>query len=268
MFAVSFFVAPFSRIAKHRQILYRTTLVEMKSAYAGSLFGLFWYVLGPVLLFAVYALVYAVIFRIRPAGMLVEEYVLYVFSGLVPFLSFSAALTAGSSSLITNKQALLNTVFPSELIPVRSVVVASASLLPGIIILLLGDIAFSRPSLYFSGVIVTAVLQVLFVIGLSWILSLATLLIRDIQQMLSYIVMLLLIISPIAYTPEMIPSHLKAMMYLNPLYYFVINYQSFVILNQAPPLYVLVMGAVMSVAVFCGGYLMYQKAKQVFYEFA
>src|SRR5262245_31507893 len=74
---------PFEFTARHRTILYTTTLVEIRATYAGSVFGAIWLMLGPLLMLGVYAMTYAVIFRVRPADMTVTEYVLYVFCGIV-----------------------------------------------------------------------------------------------------------------------------------------------------------------------------------------
>ena len=265
---MNFFTAPFAMIARYRTILWRTTYNELRSTYAGSALGMAWVVLGPMLLLSVYALVYAVIFRVRPTDMTVAEYILYVFSGLVPFITFATAMTQGALSLPANKQVLLNTVFPAELVPLRSVLVASAGLPAGIVVLFFGDLLFSRLSATFLLVPFVILFQLMFLVGLSWVLSLATLLIRDIQQVLIYVTMLLLVVTPIAYTPDMIPPQLKILMYGNPLFYYVTSYQSLILLNRLPPLDVVIVGITMSVVMFGLGFRMCQRAKQVFYDFA
>ena len=263
-----FIASPFQLIARHHQILWRTTMVEVRSVYAGSVLGMFWILLGPVLLLSLYTLVFAVIFRVRPVDMTVSEYVLYVFCGLVPFLAFSMSLTAGALSLSSHKQVLLNTVFPAELIPLRSVLVASVGLPVGTLILAGGDAIFSSLSVTWLLVPVVMVLQLMFVVGICWILSLVALLVRDIQHVLYYVTMMLLIITPIAYTPDMIPPKLKLLMYGNPLFYFVTSYQSLIILNEVPPLHIIAITIPLSLASLCIGYMAFRRAKQVFYDFA
>ena len=63
---IDFFTAPFKLIFSNAYLLGRTTLVELKTQYAGSLFGMFWIVLGPILLLSIYTAIYAFIFRVRP----------------------------------------------------------------------------------------------------------------------------------------------------------------------------------------------------------
>lgn len=70
--------------------------------------------------------------------------------------------------------------------------------------------------------------------GIVWLLSLAALVVRDIQHFIQYAVMMLAVITPIAYTPTMVPGSLQVLIYVNPLSYFVISMQYLMILNRLP----------------------------------
>ena len=70
----------------------------------------------------IYGMLYSVIFQIRVPGLTEIEYVVLVFSGLVPLMAFSETLNGALSSLSSNKSLLLNTVFPAELIPLRAAI--------------------------------------------------------------------------------------------------------------------------------------------------
>jgi lipopolysaccharide transport system permease protein len=183
-------------------------------------------------------------------------------------MAFSSALSSGAISLSNNRQYLLNTVFPAELLPVRSLLVASASLPVGIGLVFVADMIFSTPSWTLLLVPVVLLAQVLFTCGIVWVLSLLTLVIHDIQHGLQYVTIVLLIITPIGYTPDMIPSNFKILMYGNPLFYFVTSYQNLIIFHQLPPLYVVITGLLMNLAVFLSGYWIFQHAKMTFYEYA
>ena len=97
---------------------------DVRQRYVGSVFGSLWAVLYPLLQLSIYAGLYTIIFRVRPPGLTEYDYVVLVFSGLVPLMAFNEALLAATSSLSTNKNLLLNTVFPADLIPLRAAVAA------------------------------------------------------------------------------------------------------------------------------------------------
>lgn len=259
---------PFEFTARHRTILYTTTLVEIRATYAGSVFGAIWLMLGPLLMLGVYAMTYAVIFRVRPADMTVTEYVLYVFCGIVPFLAFSSGLSSGAMSLVANRGLLLNTIFPVELIPLRTVLVGAIALPTGLVVLLFGDLIFGSLSWTWLLMPVVMVLEIMFLAGACWILSLVALLFRDLGQLISYIVTMLMVIAPIAYTPSMMPPQLAILIYINPASYFVISTQSLIILDQLPPWKISIVMVSISVGLFIAGYHVYRRAKGAFYDFA
>lgn len=261
-------LAPFLAIVRHRSILARTTWVEIKSTYAGSVLGVIWVIVGPLLMLSVYALTYAVIFKVRVPTMTTAEYVLYVFCGIVPFLAFAQSLSAGTLSLSSNRAVMLNTVFPAEMIPLRSVLVGSASMVTGTAILLVGDVTLSEPSWTFALIPAVMLVQLLFTTGVCWLLSLAALLVRDLAQLIYFITMMLLILTPIAYTPDMVPDAMKGLMLFNPLYYFVISFQYLIILDRLPPPDVFAVGCAFSLTIFALGYSTFHRSKQVFYDFA
>lgn len=266
--ALSPLLAPFLAVWRHRVILYRTTCSEIRTLYAGSLLGSSWIVLGQLLMLCIYGVTYVYIFKVKPAELDVQEYVLYVFCGLVSFLPFSGAITSGTLSLVSNRAVLMNTVFPAELIPFRSVLVASVGLPVGVCLLCFIDL-LSGTLTWVALVAVFAILmQILFVSGITWVLSLVALVFRDLQHMIYYGVTMLMVITPIAYTPDMVPAKLKLLMWFNPASYFVITLQHVIILNEPPPIHILLLMTVISISVFSLGYLLCRRAKSAFYDYA
>jgi lipopolysaccharide transport system permease protein len=265
---VRFLIRPFDTIYRHRILLLRSVLIEMRHRHAGSIIGVVWIALAPLLLLALYAVVYLVIFRIRPLEMTSAEYVLRMSCGLMPVLGFSEALAAGTTSLSLNKQVLLNTVFPPEMIPLRAVIAGSASSLIGLGIVLVGATVLHGPAFSFLVVPIAFLCQVMLVAGLAWILSLANLVLRDVQQLLGFLTVALLVASPIAYTPAMLPPRLSAFVYCNPLSYFVIAYQSLIGDGILPEAVVSCGVVLLSLFALTLGFEVFRRAKQVFLDYA
>src|SRR5467141_3590678 len=136
-------------LLRYRRILYATTLVEIRSRYIGTAFGLSWAILYPFLFLGLYASVYALILQVRLEQHTPFEYVLLIFSGLIPFIGFSEVLSGSANSVVSNKHLIKNTMFPIELVPVRSVIASSLSMTVGLVGLLLalwskGDFHFTQ----------------------------------------------------------------------------------------------------------------------------
>ncbi len=265
---MDFLIRPFASIWRHRRLLLRSVTMEMRHRYAGSLMGVLWIVLAPLLLLGLYALVYAVIFRVRPLDMTTADYVLRISSGLMPLLGFSEALAAGTTSLSLNKQVLLNTVFPAELVPLRAVIAGSASSVAGLLMVLIGAAILHGPSFSFLAVPLVFFCQLMLVAGVAWILSLANLVLRDIQQMLSFLTIVLLVGSPVAYTPAMLPPSLSPLIYCNPLSYFVIAFQNVIAEGVLPQPAVLTGLPLLGLLALTLGFAVFRRAKQVFLDYA
>src|SRR5262249_44908314 len=154
-----------------------------------------------------------------------------------------------------------------DLLPLRSVITASVSLPVGLIIVLLADTWFGEASVMSLMILPIMVMQIMFLSGIAWVLSLLTLVMRDIQQILQYVTIMLLIVTPIAYTPDMIPEKMQLFVYLNPLYYFTAGFQYVLSYDSLPPFIVMAGMIVLSLGSFCGGYWAFQKAKTKFYDY-
>ncbi|MFO1149365.1 MAG: ABC transporter permease [Alsobacter sp.] len=265
---MEFFFAPWQLIARHRSILATTTMIELRSTYAGSVLGMAWVVIAPLLLLAIYSLTYTLIFQIRLPGLTTTDYVMHVSAGLIAFLAFAGALASGSTSVVRNKQILTSTVFPPELLPVRSVLVTLPPLLVGGLVIALGALAYGSTGWAVLALPAVVVLQVMFTCGIVWVLALVTLVLRDVQHIIQYVVIILLIVTPIGYVLDMVPGRLILLTYLNPLAYFVLSYQEILVRGALPGFWPAAAMVLASIVSFCGGHWIFQKAKLAFYDYA
>jgi len=251
---------------KHQDILWATTRNEIKSRYAGTTFGLLWAVIYPVLFLGMYALVYMMIFKVRLGMLSPADYVLLIFAGLIPFLGFAEALGAGVTSVVGNKSLIKNTLFPIELIPVKSVLASSITMIVGLVLLLV--VLWAKGEVHITQLAVPFIflLQIMFTIGLIWLLSAMNVFFQDLGQITSVVILLLMLISPIAYTQDMIPANMMPIMYPNPLYYLIMLYRDCIVSGTVPINLLLIFSA-MSMAIFSLAYALFSRLKKVFPDF-
>lgn len=221
-------------IYSHRLILLATVYRDIRVRYAGSLLGLGWLLAYPLLLLGTYAAVYLCIFKVRLGLFEADEYVVLIFCGLIPFLGFSEALVSGVTSISGNANLVRNTLFPVELLPVKAVLTSQCTQLAGLSMLLVVLAVMGKLGLPFLLILPIWLCQVSFSIGLGWILGSLNIFVRDLQTIAGVAVMLLMMLSPIAYTPEMVPNALRPLLALNPLAHFIAAYQKCLMLNTVP----------------------------------
>ena len=116
-----------ARLARHRDLLGTLTRRELVARYRGSVLGFLWSFVQPLLLLAVYSVVFGYIFAPRVAG--AEPYPLFLVCGLFPWIWFSTSLAEGTMALVANSGLIRRSVFPLELLPVVPVLSNLAQLL-------------------------------------------------------------------------------------------------------------------------------------------
>ena len=95
-----------------------TSLVhrDLRGRYKGSVLGFFWTFLNPLLQLIVYTLVFSVIMR---AG--IEDYYLFLFVALVPWVYFSTSVVGGAGCIIGQQNLVNKIYFPREVLPISHV---------------------------------------------------------------------------------------------------------------------------------------------------
>jgi len=259
---------PLIMILAYRTPLWRTTVSEVRQRYAGSAMGLFWVALAPALLLALYACVFIYIYKTVPEGMETTTYLVQLFAGLLPFLAFSDALLNGSGAVLSNRAVLLNTVYPAELVTLRAVLSGHAVAALGLVLVAGLALATGHPLRGLLLLPFVLVLQIMFTCGVAWPLSLANLVLRDVQQILTFLCTALMIVSPIAYSPDSAPGPLKLLVYLNPVSYFVLTSQSLMVTGSLPPLKIVLVMTALSLGAFFLGFRLFQKGKLAFWDYA
>ena len=260
---MNFFLNPFKLIWKHRSLLFQTTRNDIRARYAGSTLGLIWLFLYPLLFLGAYALMYIYVFKVRFNTLNSNEYVALIFCGLIPFIGFSEALSSGVGSVVGNATLIKNTLFPIELIPVKTILVSQSTQVVGTGMLMIALIFFGKLSPFTLMLPVIWACQILFSMGLIWILSSLTVYLRDIQNIIGVVILLLMMVSPIAYTAEMVPANLRSVLYINPLYYMIISYQDTLMLGKFPSsTFGVLLG--MAIGFFWVGYWFFMRMKSVF----
>jgi lipopolysaccharide transport system permease protein len=248
-------------------MLWQTTWNEIKTRYAGSVFGLAWLVFYPLLFLGVYSLYIFAMVTVRQGESETAkaiEQVLLIFCGLIPFFGFSEALGAGTTSVSANANLIKNTLFPIELIPAKAVLVGQATQIVGMGMLIAALGAFGKLTPWALLVPFVWLLQIVFSIGLVWILSSLHVFFRDLQNVIAVAILMLMLLSPIAYKGTDIPPKLMPIMYVNPLYYLIVSYQDCLLYGQYPRGTLLPVMYILAIAFLFVGFWFFGRMKRAF----
>jgi len=249
---------------RHRKMLWATTVADIHTRYAGSVLGMFWMILYPALMLVAYSIVYVFILRLRLQQMSTPEYVMLIFAGLIPFLGFSEGLANSTVCVTANAALVKNTLYPIEIIPVKSVLYSQCTEVVGFVLLLIALAVNGNLTPWALMLIPIWAFQVIFGIGVAWIFSALNVVLRDLQSLVGIITMFLMMVSPIAYTPDMIPEGLRGILKLNPLYYYITAYQECLLYGKFPTAGILITLVIFSLLTYGIGFWFFGKMKQLF----
>ena len=253
---MSFFYAPVLLLWRHRRLLWRTACSDIRARYAGSALGLVWTALYPLLFLALYTAALS-----ARTGTDAGSRAILIFCGLIPFLGFAESLAGGTASVTSNAHLIKNTLYPIELIPVKSVIVGQCTCVVGTLLLLAGVGYVGKLTWYAPLVVVVWLLQLIMTIGIVWIFASLNTFLRDLQNTVSILILMLMIASPIAYTIDQVPEKMRAILACNPLYYTITSYQDCLYLGRFPrTLWIL---ALISAGTFLVGAWFFRRLKMV-----
>ena len=228
-------------IVRFRGLLGVLTQREIKARYRGSTLGFFWSLANPLLLTAVYGLVFGVIFTGGVHGQGgTGPYVLFLVAGLFPWIWVSSSLLEGTVSLVASSGLIRKAVFPVELPPLVVVLTHLVHFLLAVPILL-AAIGGGRYLGYDVGgwgllcLPLLILIQLPMVAGLTLGLAALNVLFRDVRDLLANVLTLLFFLTPIIYPLEQVPwPSLRVLVRINPLTPYTLAYQQALVAGELP----------------------------------
>lgn len=215
----------------NRQLIFSLSKNDFKTRYAGSMMGVFWAFVQPVITVFVYWFVFEKGLRAgrQAMGGVEVPFVLFLISGLVPWFYFSDAWPNGTGSLISYSYLVKKVVFKISILPVVKVV---ASIYVHIFFVVLTLAIFwaygYAPDLYSLQVVYYSFATFVLVLGLSYITASIVGFFRDLSEIINILLQILIWVTPIMWNIETAISDgiLKTILKLNPMYYIVSGYRN------------------------------------------
>ncbi|MDX2008652.1 MAG: ABC transporter permease [Myxococcaceae bacterium] len=178
---------------QYRALLWALSLRELKARYRASVLGFLWTFLNPTLSMAVYGLVFGVIMDNAP-----QRYPFYLFCGLLPWIFFSSSVLGGTTSVSDRKDLLTKVRFPAQVLPAYVVLTNLINFTLSLpLLFLLGAFYADVPTWHLVFVPVLAVLQTLFTLSITYLLSALNVAFRDLQHIMANIMQLLFFLTPV-----------------------------------------------------------------------
>lgn len=229
---------------------------NFSSKYKDSFLGLLWTILSPLLMMALFTIVFATLFS-RDIG----NYSVYFLCGWCLLQFFTSSMYASMDSLRGNKSILQRAPAPKYIFVLGGIISEFLNylimLILLVVIMFITHAPFHFPIIFCS--IIPLISLVIMIVGLGLILSIVCVYYTDIKHLWSVIAMMLMYACAIFYPMEIVPEPFRGYMMLNPLYWAIDQFRCFVYHGIAPNGINLINFLLLSLIILICGIIIFKK---------
>ena len=211
----------YADLIHYRELFANLFRRDVQAKYRGSLLGIAWTLANPILLMAVYLLVFSVLWK-TPFGS-EGHYGLFLLVGLSAWIFFSSSVQSASRSMLDNANLIRKTRFPRQLVPLSIVathLVSFAVMLVGLLVLNFALLPRVRATEWLAIPIAFGVVALAG--GLALAVASLDVLFRDIEFLVAALLLPLFFLTPVLYplsSPDISKRHtvVEVIHWANPL---------------------------------------------------
>ena len=196
-------MSTYADLVRYRELFGSLFRRDLEARYKGTALGVLWSLANPLLLMAIYLVVFSLLWQVID-----QDYPgLFLLTGLVLWVFFANSLQAASKSLLESAPLIRKTRFPRQLVPLSTVATnLVAFVVMFVVVLALNFVFLPRVRATEWVAIPLALVFVLLVTGLSLLVACATVVFRDVEHLVSALLLPWFFLTPILYTIDNLPG--------------------------------------------------------------
>ena len=205
----------------HREVLLQLVRRDLEQRYRGSMLGIAWAFVLPLMMLGIYTFVFGFVFKQRWGANTSQnagEFALMLFAGLLVYAFFAECVTRAPMLVVQNPNYVKKVVFPLQWLP--AVTVGAALVQMGISLLILAlALLLVKGSIPWTFILFPLAIMplVIFVAACTWLLAALGVFLRDIGQIVGVGVSALMFLSPVFFPISAAPERVQWILKLNPL---------------------------------------------------
>jgi lipopolysaccharide transport system permease protein len=259
--------AMFKSLWHNRQLILQMTRRDIASRYRGSVIGLAWSFINPLLMLLVYTFVFSVVFKAR-WGIEQEsktDFAIILFAGMIVFGLFAEMINRAPGQIVANANYVKKVVFPLEILSWVSLGSVLFHSFISLIVLLLVQL-ITNLSLPWTVVLFPLILLPLIFtsLGAAWFLAALGVYIRDVGQITTVLTTVLMFVSAVFYPVSALPEDYQTWLRLNPLVLIISESRKVLIFGSLPDWSWFGISLLMGLAIAFAGFWWFQKTRKGF----
>ena len=188
---------------RYRGLIRNLVARDVKVRYKNSVLGVLWSLLNPLLMMLVFTVVFTVM---TPAGGGIRNFPVFVLCALLPWNFFSASLIGATGSIVGNASLVNKVSFPREILPASIVLAELVNFCLALVVLFAMIFVFGIGLTPWALLLpVVLLIQVVFTLGISFLLATLNVFYRDTQQIMSVVMLAWFFVTPIFYPVSILP---------------------------------------------------------------
>jgi lipopolysaccharide transport system permease protein len=227
----------FTTLWARRSLVHQITRREVEGRYRGSLLGVAWSFVNPLVLLTAYTFVFGAVFRARWAesGGSMADYALVLFAGLIVINVFAECAVRASTLVVAVPNYVKKVVFPLEILPVSILGSALFHGLVGLVALLLAEVVLVQRIPATVAFLPLVLLPLVFLcLAVLWLLASLGVFLRDIGHMVALVVQVIPFFTPIFYPMSAVSPRIRVLLRLNPLTTIVEEFRAVAVWGREP----------------------------------
>lgn len=208
-----------------RELIVQMPLADWRQQHMNTVLGALWHLLGPLMLSAIYYLIFGIVLNISRGN--IENYPIYLICGIITYRFTQKCVQQGSKAIVKNEKLLQNIRFPAAVLPLTSTITETLAQGPALLVIIGFALATGEaPSFAWLLLVPITMVQSVFNFGLATIIARITVHFRDTEELLRYILRIGFYLSGVIIGPERIPEDqaydwIRTVYVYNPAYAFI-----------------------------------------------
>lgn len=253
---------------RNRQLLVQFSIRNLEMRYRGSLLGLFWSFVQPLMMFFIYTFVFSVVFKARwnlSTDSIPGSFPVVMFGGMMMYNVFQESVLMSCGVIIGNQNLVKKVIFPVEILPAAQCI---ATLLLGLawLVLLICGVAFVFHRICWTLSLLPVILLplVMFTLGVCYLVSSLGVFLRDVQYVVGIVLQVLFFMTPVFYPIENVPQQFRPILELNPLSTMLYQGRDVMIFGIVPDIFAFIRSFALAALVLHLGYMWFKKTQRGF----
>lgn len=249
----------------YRELLKTNVQKEIRGKYKGSILGVLWSFINPLLSVLVYAIVFPYLM-----GNVIDNYLIYLITGIIPWTFFTTVIQMGTTTIRANAGIIKKVYFPREILPLSVAISGVINFLISCVIVVIFTLSSGiGVSWHLVFLPIIAIIQTILSLALIFPLSAINIYVKDTEYIVTFILNMLFYGTPILYSLtqfEKAPKLFLLIIELNPLTQIITAYRDIFLYHEIPNMLGLLYVFVFSVILLIIGFKIFSKLEKGFAE--